>query len=81
MIVLRLRAFFSYEGRFIFHFFQTYVNVADIIIRIKKTRITVERIIRSEYLLFNSPSTNAVVSFCSLTSDKAPPSLFLVMLN
>jgi hypothetical protein len=61
--------------------FFDYVRVADMIIRIKKARITVERMIKSEYLLFNSPSTNAVVSFCSLTSDKAPPSLSLVKLN
>ena len=58
-----------------------YVNVADIIIIIKKARITVERMIRSEYLLFNNPSTNVVVSFCSLTSDKAPPSLSLVRID
>jgi len=64
----------------IYHFYD-YVNVADTTIRIKKVSITVERIIRSEYLLFNSPSKNAVASLCSLTSDKAPPSLSLVKLN
>jgi hypothetical protein len=45
--------------------FFDYVRVADMIIRIKKARITVERI----------------VSFCSLISDKAPPSLSLMKLN
>jgi len=63
-----------------FHFL-TYVNTVDIIISIKKAMITAERMIRSEYLLFNSLSINAVVSFWSLKSDKAPPSLSLVKLN
>ena len=46
-----------------FIFCDFYVNAVDSIISIKKARTTAERMIRSEYLLFNIVSTNAVVSF------------------
>jgi hypothetical protein len=78
-IVQGLGPSFSLEGRF--NHFCDYVNVVEIIISIKKARITIESIIRSEYLLFNSPSTNAVASLCSLMSDNAPPSQSLMNHN